>query len=304
MQLSVIIVNYNVKQLLLDCVSSLKGNVSGIEVIVVDNCSTDGSVVAVKEAFPDVNLIVNTENKGFSAANNQGLSIARGEWLLLLNPDTKLTPGALNLYHSFAEQEGRSGIYGAKLLNEDGSLQKSAWKLNILGQIIADCFFLGGILSPNTYPDEKFDTVFEAGFLSGAALLFHRSLYEKLGGLDPDLFWMEDVDLCYRNHRQGGKNIFYPGAGIYHFSGQSARRNFKISISNQLISKLKFFKKHSQKAAFILGAVFIFKHIILRLILFFPLGLMNGVFYRKWIAYAYTLPKLFSYLFTGKKAIA
>jgi GT2 family glycosyltransferase len=304
MKLSVIIVNYNVKQMLLDCLASLQsGGTKDMEVIVVDNCSTDGSVIAVKELFPEVKLVVNTINIGFSAANNQGLSIANGDWLLLLNPDTKLKAGALAGYLSFAEEKGENNIYGPKLLNGDGSLQRSAWKDRIVTQLLITTFFLNRLFQGNTYPEEQFSEVFEPDFLSGASLLFHRSLYKKLGELDTDLFWMEDVDLCYRNKISGGSNYYFPGAEVFHFSGQSSKKNYNISISNQLISKLKFFRKHSRYFALIAGSLLTFIHIILRLLVLLPVGLLNRTYFRKWTAYWYTLAVFLVFIFTGKKAV-
>ena len=217
-KISIIIVSYNVKDFLFNCIVSVQKYFSEAEIIVVDNNSSDGSVEMLKQNFPLVKLIDNKENKGFSGANNQGIVMARSENILLLNPDTEVIDGALNKMISFLETQKELCIVGPQLLNTDKTLQKSCWKFPKVIEIIAETFYLHLLFNSKYYSNKKQETVFEVDALSGAALLFKKELLQKIGILDENLFWMEDVDLCYRNKKSGGSNIYFPEAKIIHHS--------------------------------------------------------------------------------------
>lgn len=304
-EISIIIVNYNVKQLLLNCLNSIytKENESiHIETIVIDNDSKDESVATVKKEFPKVIVIANKFNAGFSGANNQGMMIAKGKYILLLNPDTELIGNVLNQLIIFLEQHPNCSIIGPKLLNSDKSIQFSAWKNHNLLNFLIETFYLHKLINTINYPNNKFTTTFETKTLSGAALFFKKDLIDKIGLLDEQFFWMEDIDYCYRAQKYGSL-IYLNDAKIIHHSGQSQKKNYNVAIANQLISKLKYFKKHFSFGSVILATISCFIFIITRLFIFSLLLPLKEVYKLKAKAYFYTLKRFFKYLFTNDKRL-
>ena len=236
-ELSIIIVSYNVKDFLSNCIESIQNNFSSAEIIVVDNNSSDGSIEMLKEKLPLVKIIANKENKGFSGANNQGIAIAQSENVLLLNPDTEIINSALNKMLEYLHKQNKLCVIGPKLLNSDHSLQISCWKFPGLLEMLLELFYLHIIFGARNYSTEKMKNDFEPEALSGAAMMFKKDLVNKIGGLDENLFWMDDVEFCYRAKKSGAKILYCPEAEIIHHSGKSSTSNQHIVISNQLISK-------------------------------------------------------------------
>ena len=302
-KLSIVIVSYNVKDFLYNCIVSIQKNLVSVEIIVVDNNSSDGSIEMLKQNFSDVTLIQNKGNNGFSKANNQGIDIARSENILLLNPDTEIKSDALDKMIGFLETQKQLCIIGPKLLNTDGTLQMSCFKTPSVFTVIAESVYLHILFSSKKYFLNKMKNIFNAEAMSGAAVLFRKELVLKTGLLDEDLFWMEDVDLCYRNIKSGGTNIYFPEATIIHHSGQSAKKNYRVAISNQLMSKLKFFRKHKKYFSFFFSAIFILIQIITRIFIFGILSISSNTSQKKCDAYAFTFVKFFKYIFTGNKNI-
>ena len=265
---SVVIVSYNVKDFLLACIDSLylfeKGS---IEIIVVDNNSLDGSMDEVAKRFPLVKLIRNDFNAGFSSANNMGMQIATGRFICLLNPDTQLRSNALSLMREEANHNHKA-IYATTLLNSDNSLQVSCWKFPSLASVILETFFLHLLFRVHDYPREKFKARFEPDWASGAAILFHHSVAEATGGFDTNLFWMDDVDFCFRAKKLGNQTIYLKSAGIIHHGGKSSAGNQRTAISNQILSKIKYFMKHHGPVTAFIAGIFLFLHIITRLFVF------------------------------------
>ena len=300
-QLGVIIVSYNVKEFLFKCIISVQQDCPDAEILVVDNNSSDGSTEMIKQNFSAVKLIENKENKGFSPANNQGISISHGEYILLLNPDTEVLPGTISKMLDYISHTRENSIIAPQLLNADMTVQISAWWFPTAWEIFFEAFFIHKLVCISEYPPSIVDQTFEANTLSGAALMFRTTMKEKF--LDENLFWMEDVDLCYRNKNSGGKNIYFPEAKIIHHIGQSSKKNYRIAISNQLISKLKFFKKHKKYLSFSFSSIFIFIHILLRIVIFAVFSSFLKKFQQKLDAYRYTLIKFLKYIFTGYASI-
>jgi GT2 family glycosyltransferase len=270
------------------------------EVIVVDNASPDGSAEMVEQEFPLVQLIKSAVNQGFSPANNLAMERARGNYMLLLNPDTVVMPGALATWIDQHRASGAS-VSGPRLLNTDGSLQVSAWKVPGFLNSLLELFYLHRVSGVGRYVESRFQGDFTPDFVSGAAMLFDRSVYERIGGLDPEMFWMEDVDLCVRASNAGGMIAYFHAPTIVHIGGQSSKKNMDRVISNQLISRIKFARKHSNaiSAAFLIGVIYL--HVLTRITAF---GLLTA--FRpdpRAKAYIYTLGKLNSYLFQGDRSI-
>ena len=239
---SVIIVSYNCKELLVEAIDSIHQFVKeDHEIIVVDNASSDDTQSFITASFPEVQFIANTKNVGFSKANNQGFAISKGAFILLLNPDAKLIDTNLTDAIQFL-QASPQNIIGPKLLNPDLSLQDSVIQIPTFRDVFIEAVFLSYFFMENIQSVLKRNNY----ALSGACLLISRNNYALLEGLDEDLFWMDDVDFCLRAKKLGLNIVYFQDWSVVHVIGQSGKKNYKVSISNQLISKLKFFKKHGR----------------------------------------------------------
>jgi hypothetical protein len=242
---SAIVVTHNAAAWIERSLESLAG--TGAEVIVVDNASTDGTPGLVREKFPDARLM-EQENKGFGAGNNAGMRAASGRYYLLLNPDAWLTEGALDKLVAFADEHPEAAVVGPRLLNPDGSLQRSVRGYPSPWRIATEYFFLRK-LGPRTHAlnaffGEQFDheSVREAEYLFGACMLVRREAVDEVGGFDEDFFLMsEEVDWCYRFREAGWKVLFYPGAEVFHVVGASLNpRQFHAIVRGHL----QFLRKH------------------------------------------------------------
>lgn len=295
MDVSIIIVNYNIRDYLLECLRSVYAVKSPeVEVILVDNASSDGSVEAVRKEFPRTIIIENKENRGFPAANNQAFALAKGDYLMMLNPDAFLQEGSLESLYAYMQDHPEVSMTAPRLLNTDGSHQKSVWRFPALGSLFAETFYFGFLLKKKNYADRDLNVAFEAESFSGAAILFRRSVLETIGPLDESLFWIEDVDFCYRAAKARMKRVYYPAARVTHHISVSAKKNYNIAISNQIYNKIKFFKKHKSRASAAFVIAISLYHVLAKLILFSLLSPFSGVYRRKARAYAYTLPRVFN----------
>lgn len=300
---SVVIVSYNVRSLLRDCLLSLKKHFSvPFEIIVIDNASADGTQQALKAEFPEVILVERQTNIGFSAANNLGFGLAKGEYIFMLNPDTELKDNSFTFLLDYLTNK-KDYIVGPCLLNTDGTKQTSVWHYPNVFFHLMELFFLSGFINLSEYSPKCPEANCEVDFLSGAALLMKKSTIQKLRGLDEHLFWMDDVDLCYRNKLSGGKNVYIPGCNILHHSGQSGKKNYNVVISNQVISKLKYYKKNHQYFNFYFSIPVFLLQIITRIILFLALSPFKTEFFKKSLAYSYTFKRLFQYLLLNKQSV-
>jgi N-acetylglucosaminyl-diphospho-decaprenol L-rhamnosyltransferase len=293
MEISIVIISYNVRDYLLECLASVYA-VDSIryEVIVVDNASTDSSMEAVRSKFPQVIIIENKVNKGFPAANNQAFKIAKGNYIFMLNPDAVLYKGSLETLYNFLEKETDVHVVAPQLMNSDSTVQQSVWRYPTMGNIFSEMFYLKHFLKNKNYNDVDKTKLFEADSFSGAAILFRRSVMESIGMLDESLFWIEDVDFCYRAKKAGFKLMYYPGAQVLHHISKSAKTNYNISISNQVFNKIKFYKKYKSKGKVIFIILLSLYFVIIKLISFIILSPFSVIYRRKAKAYAYTLPRV------------
>lgn len=304
-KLSVVIVSYNVKDFVCAAIKSVLNYVDvEKEIIVVDNASKDGTVEALSQSFPEVHVISNKGNVGFSEANNQGFAIARGEYILMLNPDAELLDTELNSAIKLINSSSKPTIVGPRILNPDLSLQVSAWKFQNAFAHFLEAFFINKVYYPFNYKLESINEPTKLDSLSGACLLAKKELVINLGGLDNNLFWMDDVDLCYRVAKMGGECIYFPAWKAKHFIGESSKRNRNIVIANQIISKLKFYKKHKQIANFVLSVFILQLHIFIRLLILLLPALVNKSSFKKLSAYVYTQRRFFQYLFLNKQSVS
>jgi O-antigen biosynthesis protein len=254
MTLSVIIVNYNVRQFLENALASIVRALEGIEgeVIVVDNASDDGSVEMVREKYPAVRVLANSENIGFARANNLAFKEARGEWLLLINPDTVVQEDTLRVMLEFFRSHPETGLAGCKILNPDGSFQlpcrrsfPTPWvaftKIIGLSAMFPKSRVFGRYNL--TYLDP--DASYEVDAVSGSFMMVSRTAFEKVGGLDESFFmYGEDLDWCYRI-RQAGFSIYYVHeTQIVHFKGESTRRSNVNEVQVFYGAMVLFVEKH------------------------------------------------------------
>ncbi len=254
MTLSIIIVNYNVKEFLQNLIHSIHKAVQNItyEIIVVDNASDDGSVEFIREKFPEVKVIANKKNLGFSKANNIGLAEAKGEYLLLLNPDTIVREDTFEKMISFFKDTPDAGLAGCKILNPDGTLQL-ACRRSFPGPWTSFCKVTG--LS-NIFPKSKLfarynltyldeDKTYEVDAISGSFMMFPRKIYEEIGGLDEQFFmYGEDLDFCYRVQRHGKKVYYFHETQIIHYKGESTKRSSLDETKIFYNAMHLFVKKH------------------------------------------------------------
>ncbi|MBV2247244.1 MAG: glycosyltransferase [Lentimicrobium sp.] len=260
MKLSVVIVNYNVKYFLEQCLHSVEKAIEDIdsEVFVVDNNSVDGSVEMVAEKFPWVNLIANTENTGFSVANNQAIKIAKGEYILLLNPDTLVELDTFSKSVEFMDKHPDAGGLGIKMVDGNGRFLPES-KRGLPTPIVA-FYKIFGLSS--LFPKSKIFGKYHLGYLdndethvvdvlSGAYMMMRRETLDKTGLLDETFFmYGEDIDLSYRITKSGYNNYYYPGARIIHYKGESTKKSSINYVFVFYRAMVIFAKKHfSQKNA-------------------------------------------------------
>ncbi len=264
--LSIIIVNYNVKEFLLNLIDSISKAVipllRGAEIIVVDNASDDGSVEILREKFPHIKLIANEKNVGFGAANNQALAIANGKYFLLINPDTIVGEDTFKKMIEFFENEPNCGIAGCKVLNPDGSLQL-ACRRSFPGPWTSFTKVMGlSRLFPKsrlfarynlTYLDEN--KTYEVDAVSGAFMMMRREVYEKIGGFDPQFFmYGEDLDLSYRAQKAGFKVFYVHSTEIIHYKGESTKRS-SIDETKVFYDAMHLFVRKHFSSSFIVESI-------------------------------------------------
>lgn len=244
--ISIIIVNWNTRDLLLGCLRSLSNDSVQPEVIVVDNASSDGSAAAVKANFPDVLLIENAQNVGFAPANNQALRVAGGRYVILLNSDTVVCPGALEALVAFMDEHPRAGACGPRLLNADGSLQPSAHPMLTPGREFWRLMFLERIRPRVTYPMQRWDatTPRRVEVIKGACLLLRRAALDQVGLLDESYFmYTEEVDLCHRIAQAGWELWWEPRAEVIHYGAASSKQAREEMYLLLYRSKTQFYRK-------------------------------------------------------------
>jgi GT2 family glycosyltransferase len=216
------------------------------EVFVVDNASTDGSPGLVREQFPHVRLVENSENVGFAQANNQAICQSRGRYVLLLNSDTEMYPGALETMVQFMEVHPQAGGCGPLLLNADGSLQVSCHPMLTPWREFWRLLFLERIRRRATYDMSRWDLQSPRAVevIKGACLMLRRNALDQVGLLDTRYFmYTEEMDLCYRLQRAGWRLYWVPEARLVHY-GEGSTRQVAEGMYVQLYrSKIQFYRK-------------------------------------------------------------
>ncbi len=265
-EISIIIVNYNLTESIRNLLNSILLNVKGInyEVIVVDNNSPDRTIENLPSEFPDFNFIFLNTNYGFGHGNNVGFSKSRGEYLLLLNPDTYLIDNLPSQLYKLAKENSDFGIIGPKMIFPDGRFQISTAKFPNLKQEIGHFTGLIGraLLIINLFKNRSFHKkqYYKVDFIFGSCMFVKSSLFKELNGFDEDYFlFTEEVDLCYRTWEKTKYKVVYSFAQkIVHIKSLVTGKNMPERLKLGYESKLKFFKKH-----YSIYRVFVLKNFII-----------------------------------------
>lgn len=276
---SVIIVNWNTIDLLRACIASVFNATRSInfEVIVVDNASTDGSVEMVRQEFGQAIVIANTENVGFAAANNQGIAVATGRYILLLNSDTIVLDGAIEKTVTFADRWPDTAAFGCRILNPDRSLQNSCFMFPSLLNL-----FLFSAYLYKLFPRSRFfgreqmtwwdrDDAREVDVVTGCYMLVRKKAINEVGVMDSGFFmYAEETDWCYRFKSKGWKNRFTPDAEIVHLGGASAVKlgSRRAKITNA--SFIRYMYKHWSRPRAFAGTCMILLFYVIRLAVLLP----------------------------------
>ena len=263
--LSVIIVNWNTCDLLVKCLQSIVADCGPqiataaeeasderphrptIEVFVVDNASSDDSARMVKTRFPWAYLIENAENLGYAQANNQAIDLANGKYILLLNSDTEVHPGAFAALIDFMEKTPKAGAAGAHLLNSDGTLQPACQPMLTPWREFVRLIFLDRFLHVTVYEAEwwKTEEPRRTEVIKGACLMLRRTALEQVGPLDGSYFmYTEEVDLCYRLGEAGWQLWWVPAAKVTHHGEASSRQVAQTMYVQLYRSKIQFYRKY------------------------------------------------------------
>jgi GT2 family glycosyltransferase len=252
-ELSIIVVSWNAKSYVQECLTSLSQqslNVS-IEIIVVDNASSDGTPEMVQQQFPHMILIRNSENLGFAKANNIGLRVAKGRYLCLINSDVNVPPECLQTIHDFMEQNPAVGVAGPRMLTTDGLVSRSYMRFPTLWNSFCNALSLdsvfkgshlfGGVLMSD-FDNKKTS---EVDVLNGWFLVVRREAADLVGFLDESFFmYGEDIDWSYRFHHAGWGRVYFAGASALHYGGASSKAASTRFYIQMHRANLQYWKKH------------------------------------------------------------
>ena len=280
-ELSIVIVNWNVRELLRRCLDSILGSdglfvgldtpgysTSGLdtpgystsgrraEVIVVDNASADGSAAMLAQDYPWVRVVANSDNRGFTRANNQGLAISGGRFVLFLNPDTELAPDALRVMLDYAAAQPQVGLIGPQLRYGDGSLQSSRRRFPTLltffleSTVVQRWWPQNRVLSRYYVLDRPDDATSQVDWVVGACMLVRRAVLDQIGGFDEGFFmYSEELDLCRRAVDAGWQVVYLPGAVITHHEGKSSEQVVAARHIHFHTSRVRYAQKYHGRLA-------------------------------------------------------
>lgn len=298
MDVSIVIVNWNTREITRQCLQSVYQQTEGIkfEVIVVDNASEDGSVEIIRSDFSQAILIENKENKGFAAANNQGMAVAKGRYCLLLNSDTLVLDNAIAKSVAFADQDDEVAVVGCRALNSDRTLQPTCFMFPSLLNMVLSSTYLYKLFPRNRFFGRELltwwqrDDVRLVDVVTGCFMLVRRQAIDQVGMMD-EMFFMygEETDWCYRFKQGGWKVEFTPCAEIIHLGGQSSKQVRLQMILQLRGSILLFMKKNRSRIEYILACLLVALFFFSRIIPWFA----KGIIFRKSREYSWQLARAY-----------
>jgi N-acetylglucosaminyl-diphospho-decaprenol L-rhamnosyltransferase len=248
--LSIVVLNWNVRDLLDRCLASLRSDRHALEIIVVDNASRDDSVALVRAKYPQVTLIANDENRGFTGGNNQGIEAARGRYVMVLNPDTEVLDAALDRLVDYLDDHPDTGAIGPQLLNPDRSIQSSRRRFPSLITACFESTWLQDFAPPRVLTRYSLDDIsptstHEVEWLTGACTVFRRETLDQVGVYDAKNFFMysEELDLCRRVKEAGWQIVYLPEAQVIHYVGRSSEQAVAARHIHFQTSKVHYFRK-------------------------------------------------------------
>lgn len=255
-KLSIIIVTHNTQKITSQCLESIQSSKlnnfkDSIEIIVIDNASVDNTAQTIIKEFPEVNIIKNKHNLGYAQGNNQGMKVAKGEWVLLLNSDTLLHPESLSNIMKYISGTAQPNAIGCKIYNREGKIEKSAGYLPTLWNIFLWMFFIDDIpyikqlVKAYHINDESFyERKHNVGWITGAFILIRQNIVKKAGYLDEKIFmYGEEIEWLLRINKSGYEVIYAPSIEITHLKGQSGKGSV-AGIVEEFQSLLYIFDKH------------------------------------------------------------
>lgn len=269
METSVIIVSWNAKAYLLKCIESIYAQqTSGLEIIVVDNASSDGSPEAVRLQCPSVTLICNSENYGFSKANNIGITASTGKHLFLINSDVVVSPGCFSKLRRYIDAHPEIGLLGPKIVGANGRVQRSCMRYpslsNTLWRALAVDSFLphSSLFRSQLMTSWAHDETRSVDVINGCFWVVRRSAMDQVGLLDEGFFiYGEDIDWCRRFTSQGWQVVFYPEAEALHYGGaSSANAPVRFYLEMQRANHQYWLKHHSRAASTVFLLVNVLHH--------------------------------------------
>ena len=261
MKLSIVILNWNDQKVISDCLASIYASTHSteFEVIVSDNGSTDGSIEYIRQNFPKVRLLENGMNLRFAKGNNVAIRVSKGDYVLILNPDTIIHDGALDKMVVYADKHPEAGGFGCRVLNADGSYQGCIWPMYTLRSEwcaalgLAPLAYISEWFNPNRYVRWKGDTKRTVGWPAGCFILVRGDLLRGLDGFDEQFFYFyEDTDLCRRIWEAGYPILYTPEITITHLGGQSTKRRFPpigFALDGQVTRYLYYYKYYGARGA-------------------------------------------------------
>jgi GT2 family glycosyltransferase len=282
---SVIIVSWNTREILRQCLQSIYTSTHsiGFEIIVIDNGSSDGSVEMVRQGFDCVKLVTNTDNRGFAAANNQGLATASGRYVLLLNSDTIVLDHAIEKTVAFADAHLEAAVIGCRVLNPDRSLQNTCFMFpSLLNMLLLSSYL------PQIFPRSRFfgrermtwwdrEDSREVDVVTGCFMLVRKEAISEVGFMDEQFFmYCEETDWCYRFKARGWKNLFTPEGQIVHIGGASAAKLGARRAVLQNNSEVRYMFKHWSNLRAYLGVFLLALFYSLRLVVLSIQQLFRG----------------------------
>lgn len=282
--LSIIIVSWNVRELLRQCLHSIaeQGEALDLQVIVVDSASADGTSDMVAEQFPWVDLLAQDQNVGFPRGNNIGMNAAQGRFLFLLNPDTVVVGQALQQMIAYMEGHADVGLLGPQLRFPDGAIQSSRRRFPSL----LTAFFESTWLEPwaprrvlRSFRVEEIsdDKITDVDWVTGAAMMVRRTMVDDVGPMDERYFmYSEELDWCRRIKAAGWRIVYYPEAEIIHYVGKSSEQAIMARHINFQRAKLRYFRKFHGRAACLVLRLFLLANYAWQLILELIKGLLGS----------------------------